>query len=214
MPNDGFADLRREYGKAQIEISDFPANPIEAFQQWFDIAIKAELTDANAMVLSTSNKLNRPSSRVVLLKEVNTRGLVFFSNYTSKKGRDLQENPNACLNFFWPQLERQIRVEGLVEKISESESDAYFSTRPRLSQAGAIVSAQSTEIVDRIDLEREMASLMNLSPESTLQRPENWGGYILIPDYFEFWQGRPGRLHDRICYEETKTGWRKFRLAP
>lgn len=208
------ADLRKEYTRAFLNPEDLPEDPLQAFANWFDFALHENVHEPNAMVLSTVND-NRPSSRVVLLKGIAEKGFVFYTNYHSKKGRELQDNPNACLNFHWWQQERQIRIEGKVEKISEQESDEYFYSRPRLSQAGAIVSAQSSIIDSREPLDQAMKALMESSVESPLIRPQHWGGYCLIPDYLEFWQGRAGRVHDRIAYTLDKPGvWSKFRLSP
>lgn len=206
------ADIRREYERDTLNPEDLPDNPLQTFVDWFELAVNEVESDANAMVLATIED-NKPVSRVVLLKECTDRGLVFFTNYLSRKGRNLEGNPNASLCFYWAQLERQIRVEGKVEKISPKESDLYFKSRPRLSQAGAIASEQSKEIESRETLEHRMSELMEL-PESELKRPEHWGGYVLLPEYLEFWQGREGRLHDRICYENLNGNWRKFRISP
>lgn len=211
--SDKLADLRREYSKGFLDPEEMPEHPIVEFKKWFELAVAEVKHDANAMVLATVEE-NRPVARVVLLKECNDTGLVFYTNYQSRKGVNLQLNPNAALCFFWPDLERQVRVEGKVHKTTAAESDAYFRSRPRLSQAGAIASAQSTEIPDRNALELRMAELMQKPEAQQLERPEHWGGYELVPDYFEFWQGREGRLHDRICYELEDGHWRKFRLSP
>jgi pyridoxamine 5'-phosphate oxidase len=214
MQRTDIADLRKEYTLAVLNPEDLPENPLQAFSNWFDFALHEQVHEPNAMVLSTVSQ-NRPSSRVVLLKGLTDIGFVFYTNYKSKKGRQLLENPFACLNFHWWQQERQIRIEGKVEQISAQESDQYFQSRPRLSQAGAIVSAQSTIIETRESLDDAMMELMTDQAGVTLQRPENWGGYCLIPDYFEFWQGRPGRVHDRIAYALDASGsWSKFRLSP
>jgi len=166
------------------------------------------------MVLSTAVN-NRPSSRVVLLKGISEGGFVFYTNYNSKKGRELIENPVASLNFHWAQQERQVRIEGKVEKVSAQESDAYFDSRPRLSQAGAIVSGQSSVVNSRQELDSSMKELMESNPDKPLVRPAHWGGFRLMPDYLEFWQGRPGRVHDRIAYSLSADGsWSKSRLSP
>jgi pyridoxamine 5'-phosphate oxidase len=214
MENDYIANIRREYLMPKIEPSDFSENPFTAFKMWFDFALNEKIEDVNAMVLSTVDVQHKPHSRVVLLKDISEAGLTFFTNYNSHKGENLAQNPSACLNFFWQQLARQIRVEGTVEKVSEETNDAYFQSRPRLSQAGAIVSNQSAEIDSRTALDESMQVLMQQDENIPLQRPKNWGGYCLIPNYFEFWQGRPGRVHDRIAYELKNGNWRKFRLSP
>lgn len=214
MNRTDIADLRKEYTRAVLNPEDLPDNPLQAFANWFDFAVYENVHEPNAMVLSTV-KNNRPSSRVVLLKGITDHGFVFYSNYKSKKGMELAENPYASLNFHWWQQERQIRIEGKVEKVSDVESDAYFQSRPRLSQAGAIVSDQSSIIASRDDLDEAMKRIMEDPEDTILKRPGHWGGYRLIPDYLEFWQGRPGRVHDRIAFSLTTEGiWLKSRLSP
>jgi pyridoxamine 5'-phosphate oxidase len=208
------ADLRKEYTRAFLNPQDLPENPLQAFSNWFDFAMHENVYEPNAMVLSTVSG-NRPSSRVVLLKGISEGGLVFYTNYNSKKGRELLENPFACLNFHWAQLERQVRIEGKVEKVTAQESDVYFQSRPRLSQAGAVVSNQSSIIDSRDELDEAMKQLMDEENNELLVRPLHWGGFRLIPDYLEFWQGRPGRVHDRIAYSRSADGsWSKRRLSP
>jgi pyridoxamine 5'-phosphate oxidase len=208
------ADLRKEYTRAFLNPQDLPENPLQAFSNWFDFAMHENVYEPNAMVLSTVSG-NRPSSRVVLLKGISEGGLVFYTNYNSKKGRELLENPFACLNFHWAQLERQVRIEGKVEKVTAQESDVYFQSRPRLSQAGAVVSNQSSIIDSRDELDEAMKQLMDEENNELLVRPLHWGGFRLIPDYLEFWQGRPGRVHDRIAYSQSADGsWSKCRLSP
>jgi pyridoxamine 5'-phosphate oxidase len=208
------SSLRKEYQRAVLNPGDLPAHPADALKMWFDFAVEEKVLEPNAMVLSTVSQ-NRPSSRVVLLKELRKEGLVFFTNYLSRKGSELAENPWACVNFFWPELERQVRVEGFIEKISAAESEKYFYSRPRISQAGAIVSQQSAIIDGRDELDRDMRELLALPDDVVLSKPEHWGGYLLNPDYFEFWQGRAGRVHDRIAYKAKEHGiWDTFRLSP
>lgn len=214
MEKKHIAALRKEYEKSKIGPDDLPDNPTTAFNDWFELALSEGCAEPNAMVLSTVNSQSRPSSRVVLLKDCTEQGLVFFTNYLSRKGREIDENPYAALNFFWHELERQVRVEGKIHKIDPNISDAYFASRPRLSQAGALVSAQSTRIDERDSLDEEMNRLMGLPESIAFQRPKHWGGFCLVPDYFEFWQGRPGRVHDRISYELSNGNWSKFRLSP
>lgn len=214
MENEYIASIRKEYEMPIIGPEDFPNEPVQAFKYWFDLAIAEEVDEVNAMVLSTVDAQNRPHSRIVLLKDITDEGLVFFTNYQSKKGHNLEKNPYACVNFYWQQMARQIRVEGKVQKVSEEVSDEYFQSRPRLSQAGAIVSHQSKEIASREEMDAQMEKLMALPETELLKRPTGWGGYCLVPDYFEFWQGRPGRVHDRIAYELKDGHWRKFRLSP
>ena len=214
MNRTDIADLRKEYTRAVLNPEDLPDNPLQAFANWFDFAVHENVHEPNAMVLSTV-KNNRPSSRVVLLKGISYHGFVFYTNYKSKKGMELAENPFASLNFHWWQQERQIRIEGKVEQISAEESDKYFQSRPRLSQAGAIVSDQSSIIASRDDLDEAMKRIMEDPEDTILKRPVHWGGYRLIPDYLEFWQGRPGRVHDRIAFSLTTEGiWLKSRLSP
>lgn len=213
MPkDDALHAMRENYKLGELEISSADASPFLQFNNWFADARNAGIQEPNAMVLSTVADTGRPSSRVVLLKEFTDRGFVFFTNYYSRKGRELSKNNFACINFWWPVLERQVRIEGSIEKISEEESDAYFSSRPPESQAGAIVSPQSEVISSRQWLEEKY---LHVQSSHNLQRPAHWGGYILTADVFEFWQGRPGRLHDRLQYVKTETGsWKIQRLAP
>jgi pyridoxamine 5'-phosphate oxidase len=214
MNRTDIADLRKEYTRDFLNPEDLPDDPLQAFANWFDFALHEKVYEPNAMVLSTVNG-SRPSSRVVLLKGISAGGFVFYTNYNSKKGQELISNPFACLNFHWQQQERQIRIEGKVEKVSDRESDEYFQSRPRLSQAGAIVSAQSSIVASREELDEAMKKLMENSPDVPLQRPSHWGGFRLIPDYMEFWQGRAGRVHDRIAYSLLESGtWSKCRLSP
>lgn len=214
MNRTDIADLRKEYTLAVLNPEDLPDDPLQAFANWFDFAVHENVHEPNAMVLSTV-KNNRPSSRVVLLKGISDHGFVFYTNYKSKKGMELAENPFASLNFHWWQQERQIRIEGKVEQISAEESNQYFQSRPRLSQAGAIVSDQSSIIASRDDLDEAMKRIMEDTEATILKRPVHWGGYRLIPDYLEFWQGRPGRVHDRIAFSLTTEGiWLKSRLSP
>lgn len=209
------ADIRREYDKLSLDLESVDNDPVMAFKNWFADALATGSPDVNAFVLSTVGENNRPSSRVVLIKEITEKGLVFFTNYLSKKGHEIANNPYVSANFFWPQLERQIRIEGIVSKISEEASTEYFQSRPKDSQAGAIVSPQSAEIPDKVEMQKQMEQLISSSGDAPLTKPDHWGGYLIRLTYMELWQGRPGRLHDRICYEQQDDGqWRKFRLAP
>lgn len=208
------AAIRKEYESPVLNPEDLPDDPVIAFKHWFDFAVEQKTDEVNAMVLSTVDSNHRPHSRVVLLKDLTASGLVFFTNYQSEKGRDLEQNPFACVNFFWQPQARQIRIEGRVEKTDQAVSEAYFYSRPRLSQAGAIVSNQSSMIESREPLDKKMAALMALPENEPLPKPDHWGGYNLIPDYFEFWQGRPGRVHDRIAFRLEDGIWKKFRLSP
>ncbi len=206
--------LRKDYGKGAFNEKVALNNPIEQFKLWFDEALKSSIQEPNAMVLTTASKEGIPSSRVVLLKAFDERGFVFYTNYNSKKGRELQENPHACLLFYWDILERQVRINGIVEKISEEESNEYFQTRPYLSKIGAWASNQSEPLSSRFALMRKVFQFTLKFP-NYVPLPPHWGGYRLIPNYFEFWQGRESRLHDRICYElQSDNSWKKYRLYP
>lgn len=189
--------------------------PIAQFQRWLDDAKNAGIHLAEAMTLATSTKEGKPSARMVLLKQVDQQGFVFFTNYKSAKARDLDENPFAALVAYWPQFERQVRIEGTVTRISTAESDEYFQTRPRDSQIGALASPQSDVIENREMLEKTFVELDELYRNRSIERPANWGGYRLKPEKIEFWKGRPGRLHDRILYKQQADGsWTIVRLAP
>lgn len=208
------ADIRKVYKKKQLDEHDVVANPIEQFGKWWDEAVASHLDEVNAMTLATCNKEGKPSARIVLLKGIHKDGFVFFTNYQSRKGRELEENPNAALLFFWEALERQVRVEGKVSKISPEESDEYFKSRPLESRIGAWTSPQSKVIPDRHYLDAAQQDVENKFKDTEITRPEFWGGYIVIPDKVEFWQGRPGRLHDRLLYTRENNHWKMERLAP
>ncbi|MGI8918236.1 MAG: pyridoxamine 5'-phosphate oxidase [Pyrinomonadaceae bacterium] len=201
---------------ADLEERNADANPIRQFQVWFDEAMGRGLPLAEAMTLCTATSDGKPSARMVLLKGVAESGFVFYTNYCSRKARELDANPFAALVFYWEPLERQVRVEGKVSRISADESDKYFRTRPRESQLGAIASPQSDVIESREELEREFQELEEkYSDDQTIERPAHWGGYRLVPERIEFWKGRPGRLHDRLLYELQPDGsWKRSRLAP
>jgi pyridoxamine 5'-phosphate oxidase len=209
------ADLRREYASQTLLESDVAANPTEQFQRWWDQAIHSEILEPNAMTLATASADGLPSARIVLLKGFDERGFVFYTNYKSYKGMQLEENPKACLVFFWKELERQVRVVGLVQKLSPAESDAYFNSRPVGSRIGAWASPQSQVIENRRWLDENYRELTKQFTGKPLTRPLHWGGYRVQPIIVEFWQGRPSRLHDRIQYTlQEDAAWKIERLAP
>lgn len=207
--------IREEYTKAELIESNMDLNPLLQFKVWFENAVEAKVNEPNAMHLATINEHNRPSGRIVLLKYFNESGFSFFSNYNSNKGKDLARNSFACITFFWPELERQVRIEGEIWKLSEAESEKYFAERPRKSQIGALASAQSETVANREVLERNFDVIENEYLDKTIPKPLHWGGYILMPNYYEFWQGRRSRLHDRLIYKATEGSiWQMERLSP
>jgi pyridoxamine 5'-phosphate oxidase len=208
------ADLRREYTLAGLRRADLEADPIAQFQKWFDQALKAELLEPNAMTLATVDSEGRPSARTVLLKQVDARGFVFFTNYESRKGKELAANQNAALSFFWGGLERQVCVRGACSKVPRAESKAYFAIRPLGSQLGAWVSKQSTVVESRDFLEKRLAEVEKQFAGKKTPTPDYWGGYALAPVAVEFWQGRPNRLHDRFLYRLEAGRWVIERLSP
>jgi pyridoxamine 5'-phosphate oxidase len=208
------ADMRREYTRHGLDEADVHPDPVEQFRRWFGQAVAAGVPDPNAMTLATAGPDGRPSARVVLLKAFDARGFVFFTNYHSRKGRELTANPAAAVLFFWSELERQVRVEGAVRLTTAEESDEYFRARPLESRLAAWASPQSEPVASRGDLERRMAERRHQYPGEEVPRPPYWGGYRLAPDAFEFWQGRPSRLHDRIGYFRMGEKWATRRLAP
>jgi len=189
-------------------------NPFIQFTKWYESILNSKLNEPTAMMLSTTDVSGNPSARIVLLKEIDNSGFVFYTNYGSRKGKDMKENPKAALTFFWDEVRRQIRIEGRIQKIRREISKEYFSTRPRESQIGAWVSAQSSVIPNRELLENKYIELKEKFGNKDIPLPDFWGGYRLIPNYFEFWQGRENRLHDRICYKKENNEWKIFRIAP
>jgi len=213
--NVSVADLRRNYTKSGLIEADADPNPFKQFQQWFDQALAGQLPEPNAMTLATVAPDGKPSARIVLLKNFDEHGFVFYTNYSSHKGQQLQANPWAALVFWWAELERQVRIEGRVEKVSEAESDAYFHSRPLGSQLGAWVSQQSQVIDTREVIEVRLQELEEKYINQAVPRPSHWGGFRVIPTAIEFWQGRPNRLHDRLLYGRLEDGrWLIKRLSP
>ena len=216
FPPVNIADLRREYHRAALAEADVDPDPLRQFDRWLSEAVRAELPEPTAMTLATADAEGRPSARIVLLKGVDGAGFVFYTNYASRKGDELAARPRAALLFHWVELERQVRVEGTVGKVAAEESEAYFATRPLLSRLGAWASPQSRTISDRDWLEREFAAAQRhvAADGASVPRPAYWGGYRLVPEVLEFWQGRRSRLHDRLRYSEDGGNWRVTRLAP
>ncbi|HNV95534.1 MAG TPA: pyridoxamine 5'-phosphate oxidase [Bacteroidales bacterium] len=204
------SDFRKNYSGKSLELEFLPSNPFDLFGIWFDDAVKNEEGEVNAVVISTVDALNKPHSRVVLLKEFSSKGFVFFTNYLSAKGKQLSNNPHISLLFFWQKLQRQVRIEGQVQKVSTRQSDEYFYSRPVESQFGAMASKQSEPLNNKKELLNYFEQLKN---ENKPKRPKHWGGYIVKPEYFEFWQGQPNRLHDRVVYKFEQT-WKKHLLYP
>jgi pyridoxamine 5'-phosphate oxidase len=208
-------ETKHSYSGDSLDAGTVDQNPLQLFQRWLDEAKAAGIHLAEAMTLATSTLGGKPSARLVLLKQADEHGFVFYTNYRSVKARELDANPQAALVFYWPQLERQVRVEGKVERVSADESDAYFKTRPRESQIGAWASPQSEVVASREVLQQKADELEKLYEGREVDRPAHWGGYRLQPERIEFWKGRPGRLHDRINYErQGDGGWTISRLAP
>ena len=207
------SDLRKDYTRAGLDEAEAHADPIEQFRRWFNEAVEGGVPEPNAMTLATVGPDQRPSTRIVLIKEFDARGLVWYTNYDSRKGRELADNPQAALQFHWVELERVVRIEGRVERVSAEESDAYFASRPLASRIGAWASRQSEPLSSRAAL---MARAAEYGARFALHppRPPHWGGYRLVPDYWEFWQGRPSRLHDRIAYNRVSDSWARTRLSP
>lgn len=209
------ADYRRVYTKGELLESELPGDPIDLFTDWFEDMEKIRNTiEVNAMTISTINENGFPKGRVVLLKEFSKEGFVFYTNYQSEKGRALEANPHTCLSFFWQETERQVIIQGIAEKFSEEKAIEYFNSRPRGSQLGAWASNQSREIASREVLEKCLRELEIEYKDKEIPKPPHWGGYLVKPVIFEFWQGRPNRLHDRLVFEKNEDNWNLKRLAP
>lgn len=208
------ADIRKDYKQHSLDEADIAADPFAQFDRWWNEALAAEVDEVNAMTLASATKAGMPSARIVLLKGYDKNGFVFFTNYESAKGKELQENPYAALVFFWKELERQVRIEGRVEKVRAEESDEYFHSRPEGSRIGAWASPQSAIISNRNIIETNVEQYTKRFAEQLIPRPAYWGGYRVIPTAFEFWQGRSSRLHDRFQYTQLNESWKVERLAP
>lgn len=208
-------DLRRDYASRALTEDDAAADPLEQFQRWFDEALQANVLDANAMSLATVSASGEPSLRTVLLKDLDATGFTFFTNYDSAKGRDLAAHPRAALLFFWAELERQVRITGAVTRVAREASERYFQSRPRESQWAAWAATQSAAVPDRATLEQRFAAMQQRYPDGPIPCPPHWGGFHVEAERLEFWQGRPGRLHDRLLYVRQPDGaWTRTRLAP
>ncbi|MDD3189793.1 MAG: pyridoxamine 5'-phosphate oxidase [Fermentimonas sp.] len=206
--------MRQEYAAGSLNEEEMASDPIQEFGDWMNAAISAGLSEPNAMTVATATPEGKPSARVVLLKEFNNEGFVFFTNYHSRKGKELKSNPFAAVLFDWHDIERQVRIEGMVEKLSEEDSDEYFESRPESAKIGAWASPQSRIIKNREEIEKLQEEIEDQFDELPVHRPGHWGGYLIRPTTIEFWQGRPNRMHDRIVYYKTEEGWTMHRLAP
>lgn len=205
---------RKEYELGELKPEEMETDPLVQFSKWMHEAIEAEVEEPHAMIVATANRAGDVSARVALLRNVDQHGFAFFTNYESHKGHDLAENPRAALVFYWAKMERQIRITGSITKISPAESDQYFRDRPRSHQLSAWVSHQSQPVADRHELNKKMREMEHRFLHHEVTRPEYWGGYHLMPDVVEFWQGRPNRLHDRLCYRHADGKWTLGRLSP
>ena len=209
-----YQEIRSEYLHGKLDENSVSGDPFVQFKNWMNEAIESKVPHPTSVILATAGKDQQPSARVVLLKDVNEKGFVFFTNYNSRKGQQLTDNPKAGLTFFWMELERQVRIEGTVEKVCAEVSDEYFHSRPFESRLSAAVSQQSAVAKSRRELESKKEKLRLQHPDEKVPRPENWGGYVLVPHHFEFWQGRESRLHDRIVFNNKGDNWEIRRLAP
>jgi pyridoxamine 5'-phosphate oxidase len=214
LTKESLQNLRQEYRSAELLQQDVDQNPMLQFKKWFTDALESQLYEPNVMTLATSDPYGKPSARIVLLKGFDEHGFNFYTNYDSKKGQELKENPQAALVFFWPELERQVRIEGMVSKLDPQISEDYFHSRPKGSQIGALVSPQSEVIASREALEQKVIEMKQQYADLEVPRPDHWGGYLVEPQHIEFWQGRPSRLHDRISFDLVDGNWIINRLAP
>ena len=206
---------RRDFQNEELDEQAAPKNPFKLFEKWFEALLKSEVMDPYAFTIATCGADNQPSARVVYMRDVTESGIVFFTNYNSQKGHDLAENPRFSANFYWPELARQVRFQGTVKKVDSTVSDEYFNSRPRESRIGAWASSQSTELVSRKELENKVRKYTQKYDGKEVPRPEYWGGYLLIPEEIEFWQGRESRLHDRLRYKKVEEDkWQLNRLSP
>ncbi|MBK7183493.1 MAG: pyridoxamine 5'-phosphate oxidase [Bacteroidetes bacterium] len=206
--------LRHDFSKQTLDESDVNKSPFLQFEKWFKEAVDAHVNEPNAMTVATASTSGMPAARILLLRNFNENGFVFYSNYVSRKGEEIAANPQCALLFFWPELERQVRIEGVLEKQTDEESDIYFNTRPRTSKLGAWTSPQSKVVANRKALDDAYEEMSKQYPTDNVPRPPHWGGYVLKPSSIEFWQGRPSRMHDRILYTLADSNWKIERLAP
>lgn len=211
----GIANIRKDYRKAKLDVDSVDKDPVKQFEKWFGEALNSEVMEPNAMNLATVNDQGRPSSRVVLLKGLEKNRFIFYTNFQSRKGKELENNPACALTFFWPELERQVRVEGIASRVEIPLSDVYFKSRPRESQIGAWASPQSAHVENRAILEQRLREIeKKFEGQEVLPRPHQWGGFQVEPLQIEFWQGGPGRMHDRIQFVKIENAWKIYRLAP